>query len=549
MTRTRIFSPVVGKEVRALLPSWLACLALFVGAAVIDQRWSRQLSVLVYFLGPVALGAFSLGHEYSGRTLSLLLSQPKRRENLILLKLSVLAAMLLVLSTVGFVLGVRPLNQQALVFVVPLLCGLFIAPWLTMLCRNPLAGIVFTTAISAFVLFTAETAATMKFGVRATLGADAAAFKSAVVWWGMVGTSVVAAVAGWRLFMRLEAIDGRGQAVRLPWLSASTAPTAVPVFEKRHPLWLLTKKELRLQQLSFVVGGLYALAWFAIWSLRNTITYPDVSVAFASVATALPVLALPLLAGSLASAEERQLGTIEWQALLPMPARTQWWMKVGITVGVACLLGIALPVALAFVTGSQEMRHVVTPFLSADKACVVVFLSVMALYVSSVCGSPAQALLWSVAAGFAVMGFVNSWMSWVGFEHLGDPGFDPFETLRRQSWWTDTSGRLFLWLAVASALAVLMYSCTVGLLLRFARANHLSPVRTVQRISRQLLWVAMFLALMTSLWFGASKNVNAEMTAHRSRLRLAIPKRGVLADPQLDRHGRIHTMGAIHTGR
>ncbi|HTL02779.1 MAG TPA: hypothetical protein VL243_11150, partial [Vicinamibacterales bacterium] len=87
MTRTRIFSPVVGKEVRALLPSWLACLALFVAATVVDQSWSRQLSVLVYFLGPVALGAFSLGHEYSGRTLSLLLSQPKRRENLILLKL------------------------------------------------------------------------------------------------------------------------------------------------------------------------------------------------------------------------------------------------------------------------------------------------------------------------------------------------------------------------------------------------------------------------------------------------------------------------------
>ena len=36
---------------------------------------------------------------------------------------------------------------------------------------------------------------------------------------------------------------------------------------KRHPLWLLTKKELRLQQLSFVVAGLYVLGWlgYLVW--------------------------------------------------------------------------------------------------------------------------------------------------------------------------------------------------------------------------------------------------------------------------------------------
>ena len=38
---------------------------------------------------------------------------------------------------------------------------------------------------------------------------------------------------------------------------------------------------------------------------------------------------LALLIGSLASAEERQLGTLEWQGLLPMASWKQWAAKVG----------------------------------------------------------------------------------------------------------------------------------------------------------------------------------------------------------------------------
>ena len=86
-----------------------------------------------------------------------------------------------------------------------------------------------------------------------------------------------------------------------------------------------------------------------------------------------------LLAGSLASAEERQLGTLEWHALLPMSARTQWMVKVGVTVGVACALGMALPTALASMMGSREIRVGVQPFLSAGVGLAVIFLSVMSL--------------------------------------------------------------------------------------------------------------------------------------------------------------------------
>ena len=70
-------------------------------AALVTGGGIRGLVIPVYFLGSIALGALSMGHEYSGGTLTLLLSQPRRREYLFLLKMGVLALLLLVLSAVA----------------------------------------------------------------------------------------------------------------------------------------------------------------------------------------------------------------------------------------------------------------------------------------------------------------------------------------------------------------------------------------------------------------------------------------------------------------
>ena len=52
-------------------------------------------------VGTVGLGALSIGHEYTGRTLSLLLTLPARRERLLVTKLGVLVVMLLTLWVVA----------------------------------------------------------------------------------------------------------------------------------------------------------------------------------------------------------------------------------------------------------------------------------------------------------------------------------------------------------------------------------------------------------------------------------------------------------------
>src|SRR5207245_9327510 len=94
-------------------------------------------------------------HEYSHHTLVLLLSQPVRRERVLLVKLGVLAAMLLALSAVARPVVFQhiraPESEKLAAFVLPVVGGLFVAPWLTMVCRNPLAGAVFTIVIPGVV--------------------------------------------------------------------------------------------------------------------------------------------------------------------------------------------------------------------------------------------------------------------------------------------------------------------------------------------------------------------------------------------------------------
>src|SRR4029077_2172193 len=101
MTASRLLSPAINKEVRAIAPGWLACMASIGIATLVTGGGIRGLVIPVYFLGSIALGALSMGHEYSGGTLALLLSQPRRREHLFLLKLAVLALALLTLSAIA----------------------------------------------------------------------------------------------------------------------------------------------------------------------------------------------------------------------------------------------------------------------------------------------------------------------------------------------------------------------------------------------------------------------------------------------------------------
>jgi len=418
--------PLVAKEIRALLPAWLATLAA-IGAAALSAPSGHTLGLVAYGFGSTALGAQTVGHEYTHRTLSLLLTQPVSRRRLLLVKLGVLTAMLLTLAGVA---RVMLLGSDELGWVyASLLCSLVGAPLLTMLCRNPLAGIVLTGALP----------------VWASVLRDAV---SAPVLWGVtLVISIPAAAASWHLFMRLEAVDGRGSELELPRVFRRTRATASPGgVLPRDPLRQLVKKELHLQQLTFAVAAVWAVLWGMMSALPRFVpgyvTFPiaAVSILFGAL--------LAVLIGSLASAEERHIGTLEWQLLLPIAAWKQWAVKVGTALGIAGLLSFVFPVLLA--TG--EVRF------SVGHAAAIVFLTVGSLYVSSLCRSGVRALIVSAP----IMLIVALLSLWVATFLSGNP-------------------RGLLMAPTAGVVACMLW---------FAYENHRSARQSAARVSWQVLWMA-----------------------------------------------------------
>ena len=487
MTRAMLVPPQLAKEVRALAPAWAACLCVVGASAVIRDSRLIGLALLAYGLGSIALGAQSMGHEYSSRTLGMLLAQPSERRRILLVKFAVLASMLVTLTLLAWAVFLRPdeivrynvrpeiwRGSSTLLLAVPL--SLFVAPFLTMLCRGPLAGMVFTVGAPGLLLIAGDLIGLQRYGLDG--GALIDAFKLKVLWWGTIAGSAIAALASWRMFMRLEAIDGRGSDLSMDWLYGhppdETHPAAA--VRVRHPVWLLVNKELRLQQMTFVVAGLYVLSWTGVSLLRAyRPDFPEVPLA------SLGVLYCVLLAGliaSLASAEERQLGTIEWQMLLPMPAWQQWSIKVGTVLALMVVLGIGLPVGLWYLNPSAaELRLPARAW--REIMVVLVWLTTSSLYISSLSGSGVKAAVFNIPALFGTVLFVRASIAvayWIPPLPVGAAG----------SGW-----RVFpqTWTTVLTPAALALTLTLAALALRFAFENHRSAERSRRRVFGQLAWL------------------------------------------------------------
>lgn len=381
---------IAWKETRVLLPTWGACVVAS-SAAALTAGDVRRFSLFAFVAATIGLAAQAIGHEYGHRTLGLMLTLPVSRRRLFLVKLAVVAAMVLPLAAGGWLLRLF-VDLPALPW---LLVGgaLCFAPSLTMLCRSQLAGTVFSLSVPGAALIVAMIV------TRTPLDAP-----PPVAAWLQLMVPLVAggAVLGWRLFMRLESIEGGVTGIQLTWTGTrrGVAPT--------HPLWQLVKKEFRLQQMTFVITALYLAACAAAAVLR----FPrlDSHVSFIGAVTAIYELGLSVLVGSLATAEERQLGTLAWQLQLPTPAWQQWAAKVVTVFGVALLLSIGVPLLLVPVLWPAERSIVEMPIVLA------VVTTAVSMYVSSLCATSVRALVTSVAVLSFVLWLVLAPELWSGRE-------------------------------------------------------------------------------------------------------------------------------------
>jgi hypothetical protein len=278
-----------------------------------------------------------------------------------------------------------------------------------MVARSTLGGAVFTIGIPGLLLLSSDLLGTWLFG--ASNAGEIDRFKYATFPLATIAACACAAIATWWRFLRLEALDDGAAHVSVSMVldAHASGPRRA-----RNPYWLLAAKETRLQQMTFVVVALYVCAWAAAsWTQRSVETampFPwwQLNMLYAAL--------LSLLIGSLASAEERQLGTLESQALLPLASWKQFAVKVGVTCGLVLGACIALPILLAQFTPLPHVGGF--PRGAVWMLCLVALTTAMgSLYVSTISTTGVRAVATAVpvlAGGFVLFRSVQLmlWEAW-----------------------------------------------------------------------------------------------------------------------------------------
>ncbi len=462
------------KEFRALLPVWAAT-AFTVGAYTALRGTAMHsllpLGMLAYIAGSLALGAHVIGHEFTNRTLASLLVQPCSRSSMLLTKAFVLAVMLTALGLIAEVVLFQSLARALGNFpryptlYLPLIGGMCVAPYLTMRLRSQMGGVVFTATIPGMTYVLALLGGVIIYG-SGTAAAEALAL---AVWVPAMWIFAAAgAVLSARSFMRLQDTEGGPEELRLPrWFTVTDAnPT-------RPPLWMLAKKELRLQQMTFAMVALYALIWTGL-TIASRLN-PEFGREFPIRGVGLLYFALlPLLIGSLASAQERHLGMLQSQAMLPVPRAQQWAVKASVVLVLALVLGVILP---WFVFAPPQISR--TAFWPL--AATIVLLTTWSLYISSWCGSGIIALALLLPASAAAMALAR-WIDWtVSALVLPQHSAGAYGGL------TEPSAVFTSWVIAATPLAVP--------LLLFAARNHWTSERKPKTLAVQVAGLASGLLL------------------------------------------------------
>jgi ABC-type transport system involved in multi-copper enzyme maturation permease subunit len=448
----------------------------------------------LYIVGAVALGAQSVGHEYSHRTLGMLLAQPIDRWRILATKLAVLVPSLAALALLAgsvFIVGfgehyVVSRNSYPFAWMaIPAVVGLCLAPWLTMACRGALAGSVFAVALPLVVLVTAK--------LNQLTDNQAMAAIYALCAFGALMTC--------RSLLRLEAIDGPQTEIDLPgWLHRQsideTAPTLV-----RSPVWLLVRKELHLQQMTLLISALFVAIWIGTLTLRRVVPADFQGPDLFSTAM-LHGWFVVMVAGALPSAEERQLGTIAWQSLMPMATWRQWAIKAGVTMTLGFALAVGLPMLLTSIAPDGNNFPI-----GWELIVPVAVISASALYVSSLNSSGMRAILamFPAAAGAALFGgivlFPVGNMAARLFRpyapHVTPFAFNGYSEFRH---WNDVMSAVMLTPLALGA---------VWLILAFGLANHRAADRSTLRIRWQVNWIVLYALVATILFYLVSELLRA----------------------------------------
>ena len=343
-------NPLVKKEIRLLLPSFMLALLLAL-VQVITRPYDFYVATLLFF-GLTIMALTTIGRESSLNTFSLLLAQPAERVRIWKTKLSVLAVAFLIVFAVwlvAFDIALHDLRVDAserldsynlfiticLIATATFTGGL----WTTLLLRQ-VAGAFWLTLL-----------------VPATLSGFSGAFLAqnqsnnlliAVLCVVFAVYSVGGFLFARWLFFRAQDVGWSGGIISLPeWKLFAARPENHLSTRNRKPIFALVKKEFQLQQASLMGAvGLLALH-IGVIVLRKYHHFAKDSAGeiLTAIFWMLWLVMAPVI-GSMAVAEERRLGVMEGQLCLPVSRRVQFAIKGFLTLFLGILLGGVMPMLL-----------------------------------------------------------------------------------------------------------------------------------------------------------------------------------------------------------
>ena len=328
------------KETRDLLPIFVGSLLLIAAPYLIFHLNDAGLGYAVLGLACAVMGGNCFGNEFQHRTISLLLSQPIARsvlwrDKMLILGGGMLASLLVLVVCLQVCCPVVGAESWLVPVLIPL-CAFCGAPCWTLLLRHGIGGMVFAVAMPGLLL-----------GVNALLAErllDEQTIAQVLVLIVVIYCALVYWL-GYAIFKRLEAVDGPSRELSLPaGLEAFFMRPLTSVSSRfQSPFATLLKKEFRLQQISFLLAGLFVLVAVVSACLNNY--HRDLAQGIIAADIFIYVVILPLIAGATSVAEEKGWGITEWHLTLPPSALKQWSAKMLAALSTSLVLGLVLPFA------------------------------------------------------------------------------------------------------------------------------------------------------------------------------------------------------------
>ncbi|MDB6034145.1 MAG: hypothetical protein JWM16_4483 [Verrucomicrobiales bacterium] len=347
------------KEIRVqMLPFGLViCSALLPGLGLPDKGLPYMFPL--FALAASMMAAVAFGHEFQHRTMQNLLVQPLPRMVLWREKVLVMGGLLLVGSLCVW-RSMRQIDGGRLSldddFFWPLvlipLCAFCGGPLWTLLLRSNLMGVIIGILAPVALLVIQAIVAD-----RLSYSPDSQSRNAVVLLLVYCGSCFV---AGFRRFRTIEALDGAPSARELgipSWVESLLSKPSKALFGKSSgPFVALLKKELRLQQITFLGAALFfGVALAAIALKRGRLDFNQ-NVGFFEMTLILIfflfIFLMPMMTGTLAVAEEKTWGVADWHFTLPPSAGRQWLAKMLIVYSTSVVLGLVLPAMLAWFMGA-----------------------------------------------------------------------------------------------------------------------------------------------------------------------------------------------------